>query len=279
MRELRNRAAFSLPVTSFLASLMENILGNPPQHFGATIARCGLPTPKEHMTRCSTASTGNILSAMVFGILLVGSSNVSAAPITFDFEGLLTQQSATITSTVSGLTLTVTRKDNANIAIQDLNFVPQVPDFGHRTLSNFLGSSNATVSDATLVLSFSAPISSGSISFGDLGGTFPHDDDSPVVWTAFSGLNGTGVNLGSVSVDYPSNLGFLDQGNGAIRTVAINAAGIQSLTISSGGTAPGTLYYDNLAVNPAAAVPEPTSLLLLGTGLAGVLARRRTRRS
>ena len=124
---------------------------------------------------------------MVFGILLVGSSTVSATPITFDFELLSVQQSATVTSTVSGLTLTVTRQDNASIGIQDLNNPLQpntVPDFGHRNMSNFLGSSNATVFQATLVLNFSAPISSASISFGDLGGTFPHDDDSPVVLTA-----------------------------------------------------------------------------------------------
>src|SRR5438093_10907984 len=98
------------------------------------------------MTSHSTPSKWNILSTMVFGILLAGSSSVSATPITFEFEALAVQQSATITSTVSGLTLTVTREDGANVAIQNLNGSPTVSNFGNRTLSNFLGPSNATVS-------------------------------------------------------------------------------------------------------------------------------------
>src|SRR5262245_38571194 len=101
-----------------------------------------------------------------------------SAPITFNFEALGLGATATVTSTVSGLTLTVTRKDGANINVQNLNGVPTVPDFGSRSLSNFLGSSNATASEATLVLNFSAPILSGAISFGDLGGFANDDDDS-----------------------------------------------------------------------------------------------------
>ena len=71
---------------------------------------------------------------MVFGILLVGSSSVSATPITFDFEGSALGGSgsfSTVISTQSGLTLTVTRQDGANIGIQNLNFFPTVPDFGN----------------------------------------------------------------------------------------------------------------------------------------------------
>ena len=83
--------------------------------------------------------------------------------------------------------------------------------------------------------------------------------------------------LTSASVPYPADPGFLGQGNAAIRTATVGAASIRSPTISSGGPAPGTLYYDNLVVDMAA-VPEPATWCLLTTGLAGVLASRRTRR-
>lgn len=180
----------------------------------------------------------------------LGETCEGMAPITFDFEELAPNPGIIFTSTKSGLTLTVTRHDNATMGIQDQNFfIPTLTDFGHRTIVNLLGPPTATSSDAALVLNFSAPVSSASISFGDVGDPFPRDDDSPVVLTAFSGSNGTGSNLGSVSALYPDSLGFGMQGNGAIRTLTVNAAGIQSLTISSGGPSPGSLYYDNVVVH------------------------------
>jgi len=175
-----------------------------------------------------------------------------SASITFDFEELALGGNSgfpAIISTKSGLTLTVTRQDGSNINIQNLNSTPTVPDFGSRNMSNFLGPNGATPSAAALVLNFSAPVSSASISFGDLGGFQTDDDDSPVVLTAFSGPNHTGTILGSASVNYPISLGFTFQGNGAIRTATVNVAGIQSLTISGGGPFPGTLYFDNVIVH------------------------------
>jgi len=209
--------------------------------------------------------------APVLGLLVSLPSVGNAAPITFNLESLATGTFTSITDTVGGLTLTVHRADNANFNISDLSLVGGPPAFGTRSISNFAGPFGP---GAELILNFSSPISSGSISFGD----FDVDDDATVSLTAFSGLNGSGSNLGSSSIAYPADL---DIGNGdaAIRTLTVSAAGIQSLTILSGGPFPGSLEFDNIVADTApAAVPEPTSILLLGSGLVFAILSRRARR-
>jgi hypothetical protein len=221
-------------------------------------------------------SPRRVVGAAVTAVTVVYVSAAVAAfasPITFTFEEQSLAASTTlITSTQDGLTATIERADHTAIAIVDLP--PNKPaSWGNRAISDFAGSFGP---GAMLIIDFSESVSVSGISFGDYGG----DDDSPVVLTAYSGLNGTGSNLGSQSVAYPESL-FIGNGDTDVRSLSINAADIRSLTILGGGSFPNSLYFDNLVADSSAALPVPdtgstASLLLLGTGLLGI-ARRRLR--
>ncbi len=184
---------------------------------------------------------------------------------TFDLESLNTGTFTSVSQAVGGLGIVIHRADNDIFEILDITGTP--PAFGSRTIANF---DSAFDAGATMVVNFTNPVRDASISFGDFAG----DDDGSVVLTAWSGLNGTGTNLGTVSIPYPASL-TLANGNSAIRTLTAPFFGIQSFTILSGGPFPGTMFFDNVA---ATAVPEPASMILIGTGLAGLAARRRSRR-
>jgi hypothetical protein len=128
-----------------------------------------------------------------------------------------------------------------------------------------------------LVINFSQPVSNVSIQFGD----FDQDNDTETM-TAFSGPNGTGANLGSSTVFYPSNRD-ISNGDSAVATLGVNANGISSVVITSPFDAtnnpfPFSIYFDNLAIGAAATVPEPSTLALLAAGSLALMGYRLRRR-
>jgi hypothetical protein len=187
---------------------------------------------------------------------------------TFDFEELAVSVGATpIVSTQGGVTATITRLDGGNIVVQDMS--GSAAPWGSRTLIPFVDGVGST-----MLINFSVPLTSISIQAGDNG----NDDDGLITLTAFSGADGAGANLGSDSQAYPDTLNAVIDGEFLV--LGVTSPGIQSVTLTSGGQFPGSIFYDNMTVQAAvqSAAPEPASMALLLPLLGWTVLRRHHRK-
>jgi hypothetical protein len=192
-----------------------------------------------------------ILCVSVAVLALLGLTHRGDAA-TFDFEGeAFAVGLSSITETQAGLTATFSRP-GALFNIVDISGPLGPPSFGQRTLSPV----NAT-SNAAFLVNFSNGLSSISLNAGDFG-----DDADVITLSIFSGLNGTGTNLGSTSVNYPASAAFPND----VATLSLSAAVPILSAIFIGGSLnfPSSIFFDNVVATP---VPGP----IAGAGLPGLI--------
>jgi hypothetical protein len=193
------------------------------------------------------------LSVMAVGLAFAG--QCLGATILFNFEEQAAGTFPTVVSSQGGVTATLAPNGGSSIDVTDPG---PPPSWGTRSLISFFSGGNG------FVITFSVAVNAASMEFGD----FNADAETGNIF-AFSGANGTGSLLGSNSTFYSGTMNIAN-GDSNVGSVSVAAPGIRSIIVTTTGTFPGSVYWDNLRVQTTDAVPEPATLALFGASVFGL---------
>jgi PEP-CTERM motif len=212
---------------------------------------------------CSKSGISRMKYAIAAGsiVAMLGMANTASA-ITIDFEGFGPFVN------IENLNL-----GGVEIFIPGSAFVQTSFSVPGNPLTGSRGIEGPDVQDNPFVGQFLGALAGNvnfvSIALGDFDG--PGGDDDTLFLRAYNSLN---VLIGEDTASLPGG-----QGPGG-RTLSVSVVGIDRIEFGSTGVFPNSVLADNLTFewgqlpnnNP---IPEPTSMLLLGSGFAGILVWRR----
>lgn len=186
-----------------------------------------------------------ILVLIIMGVL-TPASHLAAAPVLLDFEDL--GYSVNVEDSYASFGVHFSNAISLT-AVIDLNEYDFSPSSGDMAIGDYLG---------PLVITFDNPTS-------DISAYFTYA--STLTITAYDVVN---TILGTFTTLTSLNLGSSDY-------ISLDSfSGVSKLVIQ--GTRPDSFIMDDFSFNSAAPVPEPSTLLLFGAGLAGLASAGRRKR-